>query len=86
MVLATGSGIVAIQFVDKLKELVDFATTVSFLIAPIIAVFNLRLVTGRYLAKEMQPPLWLKGLSYAGIVFLSGFALVFLITRLFSYS
>lgn len=81
VILATGSGIVAIQFVDKLKELVDFATTVSFLIAPIIAVFNLRLVTGRYLAKEMQPPSWLKVLSYAGIIFLSGFALFYIYTK-----
>ena len=38
--LALGSLIVVFQFGDKLKELIDFATAVSFLIAPIIAIFN----------------------------------------------
>jgi len=69
------------QFEDNLKELVDFATVLSFLIAPVIAIFNFRLVTGKYLAKESQPSMLLKLLSFAGIIFLSGFALVFLITR-----
>ena len=80
-ILAIGSLVVVFQFGDKLKELVDFATIVSFLIAPIIAIFNFRLVTGKYLAKEAQPPAWLKILSYLGILFLIGFAIFFIITR-----
>ena len=72
------------QFGNNLKELVDFATVLSFLIAPVIAIFNFRLVTGKYLAKESQPSTLLKLLSFAGIIFLSGFALVFLITRFYS--
>ena len=80
-ILAIGSLVVVFQFGDKLKELVDFATIVSFLIAPIIAIFNFRLVTGKYLAKEAQPPVWLKILSYLGILFLIGFAIFFIITR-----
>ncbi|MFQ6025236.1 MAG: divalent metal cation transporter, partial [Nitrosopumilaceae archaeon] len=80
-VLAAGSLIVVFQFGDRLKELVDFATTLSFLIAPIIAIFNFRLVTGKYLAKSAQPPVWLKIISYLGIIFLVGFATFFIITR-----
>jgi len=80
-IIAIGSLIVVTQFGDNLKELVDFATIVSFLIAPIIAIFNFRLVTGKYLQKDAQPPKWLKGLSFAGITFLIGFAAVFIITR-----
>ena len=79
--LATGSLIVVFLFENNLKELVDFATTVSFLIAPIIAIFNLRLVTGKYFDKSAYPPIWLKILSYAGIIFLIGFAVLFIITR-----
>jgi len=79
--LAVGSLIVVIPFGDKLKELIDFATAVSFLIAPIIAIFNYRLVTGKYLAKDGQPPAWLKGLGIAGIAFLIGFAIFFIVTR-----
>jgi Mn2+/Fe2+ NRAMP family transporter len=81
LILAVGSFIVIFQFGDKLKELVDVATTISFLIAPVIAVFNFKLVTGKYLEKDYQPPIWLKILSYSGIVFLTGFAIFFIVTR-----
>ncbi len=80
-ILAIGSLVVVFQFGDNLKELVDFATTVSFLIAPIIAIFNFKLVTGKYLSQDSQPPKWLKILSIMGIIFLIGFAIFFIITR-----
>jgi len=83
-VIAIGAIAIITQFEDNLKELVDFATVLSFLIAPIIAIFNFRLVTGKHLTKESQPSMYLKLLSFAGIIFLSGFALVFLITRFYS--
>ncbi len=81
LILAVGSFIVIFQFGDNLKELVDVATTISFLIAPVIAIFNFKLVTGKYLEKNYQPPIWLKILSYSGIVFLIGFAILFIVTR-----
>ncbi len=81
--LVIGSLIVVFLFENKLKELVDFATMISFLIAPIIAIFNLKLVTGKYLVTDAHPPIWLKTLSYAGIIFLIGFALLFLTTRFY---
>jgi len=81
-VLLAGSLIVVLQFAGNLREIVDFATVLSFMIAPIIAIFNFRLVTGKYLEKSVQPSIWLKVLSFAGILFLSGFAIYFLITRL----
>ncbi len=84
IILASGSFIIVSRFGDNLKELVDFATVLSFVIAPIIAVFNFRLVTGKFLAKDHQPSILLKILSFAGILFLSGFALFFLITKFYS--
>ena len=81
LVIAVGALLIIFQFENNLKELVDFATVLSFLIAPVIAIFNFRLVTGKYLAKESQPSMLLKILSFAGIIFLSGFAIVFVITR-----
>ena len=81
LALAAGSLVVVIPFGNNLTQLVDFATVVSFLIAPIIAIFNYRLVTGKYLAKGGQPPAWLKGLGIAGIAFLIGFAVFFIVTR-----
>ena len=81
-VLLAGSLVVVLQFAGNLREIVDFATVLSFMIAPIIAIFNFRLVTGKYLEKNVQPSIWLKILSFAGILFLTGFAIYFLITRL----
>ena len=82
-ILAIGSILIIIQFGDKIKELVDFATTLSFLVAPIIAILNHKLVIGKFLPKNSQPSVWIKGLSMSGIVFLTGFALFFIYTKFF---
>ena len=82
-ILAIGSILIIMQFGDKLKELVDFATTLSFLVAPIIAILNHKLVIGKFLPKNSQPSVWIKGLSMSGIVFLTGFALFFIYTKFF---
>jgi len=80
-IILAGSLIVVLQFAGNLREIVDFATVLSFMIAPVIAIFNFRLVTGKFLDKDVQPSIWLKVLSFAGILFLSGFAIYFVITR-----
>ena len=80
-VILAGSLVVVLQFAGNLREIVDFATVLSFMIAPVIAIFNFRLVTGKFLDKKVQPSIWLKVLSFAGILFLTGFAVYFLITR-----
>lgn len=84
LLISAGSLVVVFQFGNNLQELVDFATVLSFVIAPVIAIFNFRLVTGKFLDKEHQPSILLKILSFAGIIFLSGFALYFLFTKFFS--
>ncbi len=83
LVLSIGSLVVIFQFESNFKELVDFATVLSFVIAPVIAIFNFRLVTGKFLDKAHQPSNLLKILSFAGIIFLSGFALFFLIVKFY---
>ncbi|MFB5620379.1 MAG: NRAMP family divalent metal transporter [Nitrosopumilus sp.] len=79
--ISAGSLVVIFQFGNNLKELVDFATVLSFMIAPVIAIFNFRLVTGKYLDNEHHPSLWLKILSISGIVFLIGFAIIFALLK-----
>jgi Mn2+/Fe2+ NRAMP family transporter len=51
LVVSIGALVVIFQFENNLKELVDFATVLSFLIAPVIAIFNFRLVTCKFLNK-----------------------------------
>ena len=83
ILISAGSLVVIFQFGNNLKELVDFATVMSFVIAPVIAIFNFRLVTGKFLDEQHQPSVLLKLLSFAGIIFLSGFAIYFLITKFY---
>ena len=66
---------------NKAVKDIDFATILSFVIAPVIAIFNYRLVTGKYLEKSHQPAIWLKVLSISGILFLSGFAVYFILLK-----
>ena len=82
LTLFVGALIVVFEFAGNLIQLVDFATVLSFLVAPAIAIVNFRLVTGKFLDKNFQPSFWMKILSIAGIIFLAGFAIYFLITRL----
>jgi len=83
LVIASGSLVVVFQFGNNLKALIDFAIVLSFIVAPIIAIFNFRLVTGKYLEKLAHPSTTMKIISVVGIVFLTGFALLFLITKFY---
>jgi len=78
LVIGAGSFIIVIRYGNSLKKLVDLATTISFLIAPLIAIANYTLVQPKYVGKENTPPAWKKYLAIAGIVFLIGFSLFFI--------
>lgn len=81
--VAIGAFVIISLFADKFKILIDLATTISFLIAPVIAIVNYRLVTWEQFPVEARPGKWLRLLSLAGIVFLTGFSLFFIYTKLF---
>jgi len=64
LILITGTFLITNEF-EKSGDfgiLVNFATSISFLIAPIIAVFNF-LVVNKYLDKKFIPPKWLNYLA-----------------------
>ncbi|MGK0279623.1 MAG: Mn2+/Fe2+ NRAMP family transporter [Litorivivens sp.] len=61
------------------KMLIDLATTISFLIAPLIAIVNYRLVTSSSFPEADRPGTALKVLSICGILFLSAFSIFFLV-------
>ena len=69
---------VAHFFGKQFKSLVDLATTISFIIAPLIAVANYRLVSKKYIDKEKTPPLYMHVLSVLGIIFLTVFAIIYI--------
>jgi Mn2+/Fe2+ NRAMP family transporter len=83
LLVIIGAGALSIYyfFGSSLKSLVDIATSISFLIAPIIAIVNFRLVLNLE-DKSARPGITLRWLSYLGIIFLSAFSLVYLFSRL----
>ena len=76
--IALGALILILAFPDDITILVDIATTLSFLVAPIVAGANLFLVTRKEFPKEARPPLWMIILSWCGLLFLTSFSLLFL--------
>ncbi len=80
VVLAVLTVVVFARFVGTLTAMVDFATIVSFLTAPILGYLNLRAVTAPHVAPEDRPGRALVFLSWAGLVLMAGTALVFLAT------
>jgi len=65
-------------FKSSMGFMVDLATTLSFLTAPILAIINFKVITGKDIKEEDKIPRWLFFLSIAGILFLIIFGFIFL--------
>ena len=74
LVLVAGGALgIVLAFRGQLKVLVDLATTLSFLVAPLIAWWNLKLVTSDQMPTEARPPKWLQLWAWLGLAFLTAF-------------
>jgi len=69
-------------FTSGLKSLLDFATILSFLAAPVFAYINYKVVTASFMPQEHRPKKWLKFLSWFGIIFLVSFSILFIISKM----
>lgn len=74
VLISAGAFAIIVFFMDQFKHLIDLATTISFVVAPFIAVANLRLVTNQSMPEQHKPSKPLLAISVLGIIFLSGFA------------
>ena len=63
------------------KTLIDIATALSFLVAPIAAYLNFKIIYSNTFPKTHLPPIWLKALAIAGMVLLTGFSLAFIYAK-----
>jgi len=71
-------GVALISFYsNRLKEMVDLATILSFMLAPIFAFLNFKIVLRDGLTRNTLP-VWIKVLSVLGLVFLTVFAVLYL--------
>jgi Mn2+/Fe2+ NRAMP family transporter len=67
-------------FVGNLTTMVDFATLLAFVTAPVLGYLNLRAVTLSHVPKHFQPGPRLKAFSYFGLVLMGGIALIFVVS------
>ena len=78
--LAIGTIIILSYFKTSMITFIKIATILSFLTAPFYAIANFILITGKHTPKEYHPSIYLKILSYFGIVFLIGFSIWYLLS------
>jgi len=77
VVIGVGSYLVIAEFKNRLTAMVDFATTLSFVIAPVFAGLNYYLLTSRHTPAAHRPNGAIKVISILGLLFLSGFVVLF---------
>ncbi|HET8865297.1 MAG TPA: Nramp family divalent metal transporter [Gracilimonas sp.] len=68
---------------SQFTYIIDLATSLSFLTAPVLAFINYRLIMSKFFPEQYRPKLWLRLLSWFGMIFLSAFALLFFYWRFF---
>ncbi|MEA3318065.1 MAG: divalent metal cation transporter [Bacteroidota bacterium] len=83
VILLLGTLTILKFFLNSMSILVDIATTLSFITAPILGYLNYKTVTGSNVQKEHQPKTWLKALTWIGLTILSAFAIYYIILRIF---
>ena len=67
-------------FIGNLTTMIDFATTLTFLTSPVLGYLNLRAVGAEEMPPEHRPGRAMVGLSWVGLVLLSGTGLFYLLT------
>ncbi|HPE56991.1 MAG TPA: Nramp family divalent metal transporter [Bacteroidales bacterium] len=81
-ITASGALIIMWKLADTMQTMVNIATTLSFVTAPLLAILNYKVVTGKHMPPEGRPQQWLRIYSWIGIVFLSGFTLFYIVYSL----
>ena len=81
-VLMVAAWLIIAQWLSGLKTLLDVATITAFLTAPVVGWLNFAAVRRPPVPVADRPGVRLSWLAWAGLVYLGGFGLVFLVTRL----
>ncbi len=83
LVMFVGTLVIIAFFAKSMRVMVDVATTLSFVTAPILAYLNYKVVTSDKMPEYARPGLWLRILSWTGIFFFVVFTLIYLYWQLF---
>ncbi len=81
-ILIGGTLIIIFVFSGKMRTLVDIATTLSFITAPVLGYMNYKVVNGKNVLAENKPGKFLQILSWVGLISLSVFAVGFIVWKI----
>ncbi|NQU31702.1 MAG: Nramp family divalent metal transporter [Bacteroidetes bacterium] len=77
-VLIIGSLMIIAFAGSSMGTMVSIATTLSFLVAPVLAWLNYRVVTDKHMPREAVPGIFLRALSWLGIAFFVVFSIIYI--------
>ena len=80
-VLSLGTMLIFYYLQSEMGALVELATVLSFVTAPFYAILNYKLVVSKNMPKSHRPTKSMRILSITGILFLTFFALGYILTR-----
>ncbi len=83
VILFIGTAIILGFFVKSMEGMVDFATTLSFVLGPVLAILNYMVVTSKYMPKHARPKPFLKWYAIISMILLTAFSLFYIYWRLF---
>ena len=81
VILLAGTILLISNFMHGMKAMVDLATTLSFVTAPVMAFLNFKAVTSGHFPEKYKPGKFLRGFSWISMVFLALFSLGYLAWR-----
>jgi len=81
ILMMIGAVLILLCVTSVMRPLIDCTMTLAFLSAPLFAYLNCRAISGAQLPRESAPPKWLRVLSWAGLIFLTCFSILFLIVH-----
>jgi Mn2+/Fe2+ NRAMP family transporter len=85
LIVSSGALYLIYRAGTSMRFMVDLATSLSFVTAPILAVINYRIAHSSHMPVEARPGLFLKIWAWVGIVFLVLFTLYYLLWLVMSY-
>ncbi|HNX05443.1 MAG TPA: divalent metal cation transporter [Opitutales bacterium] len=69
VLISLSAAVVVLFFVRDLMQMLVFATVVSFVTSPILAWINLRVMSGKNVPESHRPGLFLRIVSWTGLIF-----------------
>jgi len=85
IVLLLGTLIIIVFFAKSMRVMVDIATTLSFVTAPVLAYLNYRVVTGKQMPIDSQPGVGMRIYAWIGIIFFTLFSVGYLYWKIFMF-